>query len=262
MILTSHYVCDAGFNNRVYLNPILTACRNSACGALRRLDDSIMALRCVFCGTRSLPNEGRVCCGCRRDLPWNIQACARCAEPVAVELPEGVHCAKCQKVQPPFRVTVAPLRYEFPVSAGLKALKFGRKLHYGAAFGELLVAEMYRLDSDIDALLPVPLHWQRQAVRGFNQAAELCRPLARRFALPIIKGVARARATPFQSGLTAFERSRNLRGAFIVRKSLASRHVLVIDDVVTTGATTRQLAKALIKSGVRNVSVLTVARAL
>ncbi len=243
-------------------NPILLACRNGANGVLRRLDDSIMPLRCVFCGTRSLPSEGRVCNGCRRDLPWNEHACARCAEPVAVELPKGVHCATCQKRQPPFSATVAPLRYEFPVDVGLKALKFGRKLHYGSAFGELLMAEMYRLDPDIDALLPVPLHWRRQAVRGFNQAAELCRPLAKQYALPIIAGVARSRATPFQSGLTAFERSRNLRDAFVVRKPPASRHILVIDDVVTTGTTTRQLAKVLIKSGVRKVSVLAVARAL
>jgi ComF family protein len=153
------------------------------------------------------------------------------------------------------------LRYEFPVDAGLKALKFGRRLHYAPAFGDLLVARMHRLPADIDALLPVPLHWRRQAFRGFNQAAELCRPLARRYALPIVSGVVRRRATPSQSGLAARERSKNLRHAFVVKKKLACGHVLIVDDVVTTGETTRQLARALIKSGVRKVSVVAVARA-
>lgn len=240
---------------------ILRACRFHAGGALRRLDDSIMPLRCVFCGTRSRSCEGRICSGCCSDLPRLVSACARCAEPVAVELPVGVHCAACQKRQPLVETTVAPLLYEFPVDAGLKALKFGRRLHYAPAFGELLTATMHRFSPDIDALLPVPLHWRRQAFRGFNQAAELCKPIASRYALPIISGVTRRRATPFQSGLTALERRKNLRHAFAVRKTPAANHVLIVDDVVTTGETTRQLARALIKCGVSKVSVLAVARA-
>lgn len=221
-----------------------------------------MPLRCVFCGTLSRTPERRICEACRRDLPWLSSACPRCAQPVSIALPNGVCCAACQMRQPPFQATVAPLLYEFPVDAGLKALKFGRKLYYAPAFAELLEAEMHRLSPDIDALLPVPLHWRRQAFRGFNQATELCRPLARRYALPIITGVARRRATPFQSGLPASLRRKNLRHAFAVQKSPASRHVLLIDDVITTGETTRQLASALIKSGVEKVSVLAVARAV
>jgi ComF family protein len=250
-----------GPNDFMQLLNAVDACRRHVGGALRRLDNSIMPLRCVFCGTESRPPEGRLCRGCYSDLPWITNACARCAEPVATELPSGVYCAACQKREPPFQATVAPLRYEFPVDAGLKALKFGRRLYYAPAFGELLLAEMRRLPPDIDALLPVPLHWRRQAFRGFNQAAELCKPLARRYALPIVTGVARRRATPFQSGLAASERSKNLRRAFVVRKTSAFRHILIVDDVVTTGETTRQLARALIRSGVRKVSVVAVARA-
>ncbi len=236
------------------------SCRHAG-RALRRLDDTIMPLRCVFCGTRSHPGEGRVCKGCRSDLPWIPHACPRCATPVVIELPQGVHCVACQAHPPPFEVTVAPLRYEFPVDAGLKALKFGRRLHYGPAFGELLVTEMRRLSLQADAILPVPLHWRRQACRGFNQAAEICRPVARYFALPIVAGAVRRRATPPQSGLPAHERRRNLRNAFVVKEKLASQHVLIVDDVVTTGATARQLANALRKAGARKVSILAVARA-
>jgi ComF family protein len=250
-----------GFNGLMQCLQILRTCRVHASGALRRLDDSIMPLRCVFCGTRSRPREGRICSGCRRELPWIENACARCAAPVASWLPRGVHCAECQKHPPPIDTTVAPLHYEFPVDAGLKALKFGRKLYYAPAFGELLAAQMHRLSTDIDALLPVPLHWRRQAFRGFNQAAELCKPVAKRYPLQVIRGVVRRTATPFQSGLTAIGRSKNLRDAFVVRKMGAPRHVLIVDDVVTTGETTRQLASALIDYGVGRVSVLAVARA-
>ena len=195
------------------------------------------------------------------DLPWVVNACALCAAPVGAPLPHGVHCAGCQRRPPEFQATIAPLLYEFPVDAGLKALKFGRSLHYAPAFGQLLLTQLPRLSSDIDALLPVPLHWRRQAFRGFNQATELSRPLAKHFGLPIIGGVSRARATAFQSGLSAPQRRRNLRNAFVVKKVLRNRHVLIVDDVVTTGETTRQLARALLERGVEKVSVLAVARA-
>jgi ComF family protein len=241
---------------------LLHACRMRTAGLLRELDDSIMPLRCVFCGTATEGPERRICSGCRRDLPWMENACARCGAAIAVDLPRGVHCAACQARPPPVLATVVPLRYEFPVDAGLKALKFGRRLQYAPAFGELLLAETVRLPADIDALLPVPLHWRRQAFRGFNQARELCRPLARHCALPIMTGVSRRRPTPFQSGLAATKRRKNLRRAFLVRKTSGFQHVLIVDDVVTTGETTRQLAAALIRRGVKKVSVLAVARAV
>jgi len=243
------------------LFPILrTACRHAG-DMLRCIDDAIMPLRCVFCGIRSTAGEQHICEGCRGDLPWIANACGRCAQPVAFELPQGVHCAACQKRPPPFQSTVAPLRYEFPIDAALKALKFGRRLHYAPAFGELLIAEMQRFSVEIDALLPVPLHWRRQAMRGFNQASEIARPLAKRYALPTILDVTRRRATPFQSNLAAKERSKNLRHAFVARKSLDLQHVLIVDDVVTTGATTRFLAEELLRNGVTRVSVLAIARA-
>jgi len=240
---------------------MLRAGQRHVCRVLHQLDDSVMPLRCAFCGTRSYPGEGRICSGCRADLPWIRHACPRCAEPVVIELPREVHCAACQASPPPFDVSVAPLRYEFPVDAGIKALKFGRRLYYAQAFGELLVAEMQRHSLNVDALLPVPLHWQRQAFRGFNQATEICGPLARHYSLPVLSGVVRHRATPFQSGLPARERSTNVRSAFVVKRKLTGQHVLIVDDVITSGATARHLANALLDAGAAKVSVLAVARA-
>ena len=230
--------------------------------ALRRFDDAVMPLTCVFCGTRTGELGEPLCRGCRDDLPWIGRACSACAAPQAVELPAGVHCARCQARPPPFAVTLAPLRYQFPVDAGLKALKFKRQLPYAIAFAGLLADHASRrLPADVDGLLPVPLHAGRLALRGFNQARELCRPLVKRLGLPLVNVARRRRATHYQSGLTAAERRRNLRDAFSARGVSPYRHLLIVDDVVTTGETTRQLARVLLEAGVQRVSVLAVARA-
>lgn len=230
--------------------------------ALRCFSDAAMPMRCAFCGTRTGHDGTRLCRECVGDLPWIKNACPRCAVPLELALPASVFCARCQVHPPLFTATVAPMRYEFPIDAGIKALKFGRRLHYAPAFAELLAGHMERLPPDVDALLPVPLHWRRQAVRGFNQAAELCRPLAARFDLPVIDIARRRRMTRYQSGLSASERRKNLRDAFTATAESQYRHIVIVDDVVTTGETTRQLAKALIKCGVEQVSVLAVARAV
>ncbi|MBT8087356.1 MAG: ComF family protein [Gammaproteobacteria bacterium] len=231
------------------------------CGLAASLDDMLMPDRCAFCGTRTVGSEKSICSGCRHDLPWIEHACDLCGQSLAAPLPPAVACAACQQEPAGLVATLAPLRYEFPVDAGLKALKFQRRLFYGAAFGELLVEAAGRLPADIDALLPVPLHWRRKTFRGFNQAAELCRPLLAKLSLPLLRGVLRRRPTAYQTGLTSRQRDSNLREAFVVKRTVTARHVLIVDDVITTGATTRHLARALRESGVNKVSALAVARA-
>jgi len=153
------------------------------------------------------------------------------------------------------------LHYAYPVDVAIKALKFRRKLFYAPAFSEVLCSAENLLPDGIEALLPVPLHWRREAFRGFNQAMEIAKPLASRLGLPMLRGFKRSQATPFQSGLAARDRTRNLRRAFTATRTLTQSHVLIIDDVLTTGATVQAVAKALRANGVSKVSVLTVARA-
>jgi ComF family protein len=220
-----------------------------------------MPERCAFCGTRSDKEECGLCDGCRQDLPWLEHACERCAESLPLALPPGVLCAGCQQRASPVTLTLAPLRYEFPVDAALKALKFRRKLHYAPMFAELLLRALRPANREFDALLPVPLHWRRLASRGFNQAAELARPIARRLGVPLLRGVIRHRPTDFQTGLSARARDKNLVRAFRVKRRVVADHVLIIDDVVTTGATTRHLAAEVLMRGAGKVSVAAVARA-
>ena len=200
-----------------------------------------MPLRCVFCGTRTYAGEHYICGGCDADLPRVESPPPPVASPCAYEL--------------------APLAYEFPVDAAIKALKFRRKLFYAPALAQILCEACSRLPSDIDAVLPVPLHWRRRWVRGFNQALEIARPVARHLGVPIVTHVVRRRATRSQSGLQARERAGNLRSAFGMRGRLESEHPLIVDDVITTGATIHEIARMLRRAGVPRISALAVARA-
>jgi ComF family protein len=194
-------------------------------------------------------------------LPWNNTFCESCGQVLIAGQPPGVICAACQARRPHFERARAPLVYDFPVDAVIKAIKFKRQLWYVPAFAELLLQTLNSEFADVDALLPVPLHRWRQMTRGFNQATELCRPLHQATGLPILTQAVRIRATSAQTGLHAAERKSNLINAFSVPGKLKCRHPLIVDDVITTGETCSQLAMALLKAGAESVRVLTVARA-
>ena len=221
----------------------------------------VMPQRCVFCTLDIPPSDGSICRDCFADLPWQRASCARCARPLPRPPAEGVHCATCQRKPPTFKRTVAPLEYAFPVDAAIKAFKFHRRLFYAPAFAQILGPSLDSLPSDIDAVLPVPLHWFRRMRRGFNQSRELAKPVARALGVPVLGSIRREIATPYQSGSTRAERRRNLKRAFAVRGLVDARHVLIVDDVITTGETCEQLAKVLLAAGVEEVSVLALARA-
>ncbi len=236
-------------------------CVATATTVARALDAAIMPIRCVFCGTVCGPGETYCCYGCAAELPWARNRCARCAGPLETSSRDGVDCADCQRRPPPFVAAATPLRYAFPIDAAIKALKFRRRLDYVPAFAPMLAATLSQLPRDIDALLPVPLHWRRHATRGFNQAIELCKPLQKQTGLPVITNACRVRPTLYQSGLDADERRRNLRAAFVIHGSIEARHALIVDDVITTAETCRQLANIVLAAGARKVSVLAIARA-
>lgn len=225
------------------------------------LEAALMPRRCVFCGVHASPDERYICSSCNKDLPWIANSCTFCAMPVPAPLPCGVACASCQIEPTLFVACVAPLHYSFPVDSAIKALKFHHKLFYQPAFSDILLNAISGLPADIDSVLPVPLHKWRRIRRGFNQAEEIAGPLVSRMQWARLRNVERVVATPYQSGLAAAERRRNLRSAFRVRGRVAANHVLIVDDVITTGETCHQLARALLENGVEKVSALALARA-
>jgi ComF family protein len=219
----------------------------------------IMPERCAFCGVGV--REAIWCQRCDRLLQSAENSCARCAAPLAALQPAGIECRRCQAEPPSFDKAVSALTYRFPIDAALKALKFDGQLHVVPACATLLYPLLARHFPAADALVPVPLHWLRHARRGFNQATEICKSVARNSGLPMIRSIRRTRSTPSQSGLNAAARRRNLSDAFAVRGKLKCHQPVIVDDVMTTGETCHQLARVLREAGAESVGVLVVARA-
>ncbi|MCK6410790.1 MAG: ComF family protein, partial [Thauera sp.] len=152
----------------------------------------------------------------------------------------------------------AALDYGFPVDQLIQALKYGHRLSTSRLFVDLMAAAPV---PEADIVLPMPLHPARLRERGFNQAAELARPLAQRWGLPVLlDGVMRDLDTTPQASLPWKERVANIRGAFRVTAPLAGKRVVVVDDVMTTGATLAELARALKAAGALRVENRVVAR--
>ena len=213
--------------------------------------------RCLVCGEGGSPGCD-LCPDCHADLPWNYACCGRCGLPLAMA---AEACADCLSLPPPFCRTFAPLRYGFPVDRLLLRFKF----HGDLACGRELAGLMRQAGAGIDypqALVPVPLHPARLRQRGYDQALELAKALGRSFALPVLdRALHRQRATGAQSELGADARQRNVRGAFASAATWLPAHIALVDDVMTTGATVAEAAKALLRAGVQRVDVWVVARA-
>jgi len=216
--------------------------------------------RCLLCGAAGAAGLD-LCAACRAELARNQPCCPRCALPLATPAPA---CGACLRAAPPFAAAWAPLRYQHPLDLLETRFKFHADLAAGQVLAALLVAAAQRDAPARPALIvPVPLHTARLRQRGYNQALELARPLARALGLPLRSDLLlRPRATPPQTGLDAAARRRNLREAFALAPAARlPAHVVVFDDVMTTGATLREAARCLRRAGVQRVDVWALARA-
>lgn len=176
-------------------------------------------------------------------------------------------CADCRRHPPAFSYARAAARYGGVVREALHAFKFLGRRALAGPLGDLM-AEMGRLSlpvPDPDLLIPVPLHPRRERERGFNQSLLLARRLGRAWGLPVrVDILARTVATPPQTDLGAEERRANVRRAFALRRPelVAGRHVILVDDIVTTGSTAGACAARLREGGAATVGVVSVARAV
>lgn len=232
-----------------------------------RLASWLLPAACLAC-RRPLPAARSplgLCAGCRSRLP-NLEpreSCALCGQPLAAgRLPEGFRCSSCVRHPPSYDRLLAPWRYAAPLDEVLQAFKF-RRLdylgeHLAAAIAETLAGDL----AGFDLLTHVPLHWWRQLRRGYDQAREIARPLARRLGMSHRATLVRRQATPAQSGLGRAERLRNLHSAFRMRRTvrIAGRRILLVDDVATTGATLDAAASTLRAAGAAVVVAVVAAR--
>ena len=217
--------------------------------------------QCLLCGAAS-QQQRDLCQACQDQLPWLEQSCSRCALPLDTNLPNQ-QCAQCLKQPPPFRRIIAPWGYRPPVSNLIQQFKYQRQLATGRVLGELM--GHYLLASYLDEPLPdlitaTPLHWWRQLRRGYNQSDQLAWYLSRATGIPLQNLIKRQRATVPQQGLDARQRQRNLKAAFKISSSLTGQTVAVVDDVVTTTATSREMAQCLLDAGAAAVDIWCLAR--
>lgn len=217
---------------------------------------------CLLCGAPGA--EGiDLCPACLDALPWNRSACRSCGAPLPRPDGGGTHvCGQCLIQPPPFDATLTPFLYRPPLDWLIQGFKFNQRLPPGRLLGALLARHLAEHVTALPQLIvPVPLHPARLRERGYNQALELARPLARHLDVPLAGGlVRRVRATATQSLLSGAERRRNVRGAFEVVRPLPAGHVAIVDDVIATGSTVGELARVLRRAGAERVEVWAVAR--
>ena len=223
---------------------------------IKNIQDRLYPQRCLLCGVLKPENYG-LCLECSTDLPYLTAQCPRCSLP----MPASRLCGRCQERAPAQDACWAAFEYTAPVSHLVCKLKFQQQLFYARTLG-MLMAQHIPYYTGVDVIIPVPLHGERLASRGFNQALELARWVGRLHGIPInSKACRRRRATQEQSGLSAGARRRNIRGAFEIDDALSACHVALVDDVMTTGSTINELATALHVHGIRRISAWVCARA-
>jgi len=204
-------------------------------------------------------------CGAASPTARSVERCESgewVAQPAAWVASAVSPCATCTATPPHYDYARSAAVYEGQLREALHALKFSGRRALAGPLGELAAEQcLASLPDGIEALIPVPLARERERERGFNQAALLARRIGRRLEVPTRpRWLARIRPTRPQSDLSAVERRANVRGAFRASPRVAGRHVLVVDDILTTGATLEACARALRDAGVLRVGVLTVAR--
>lgn len=232
---------------------------------LKKLLDTTMPHRCVGCGLLSQQPHG-LCTSCSSLLPWLARVCEYCAIPLQANSLTP-YCGQCLKQRPIFQNSYMLFEYAKPISTYILALKFSQQIHYAELFGELFAqkiqSEWYANKPLPQVIMPVPLHPQRLAQRGYNQAIEIAKPIAKKLQLPLGRHYCqRTKATLAQANIDADQRKDNVKNAFTVKQQLPYQHIAILDDVYTTGCTVTALSKALFKAGIKKIDIWSIARSI
>lgn len=208
---------------------------------------------CLVCG-RGLYEKADLCPECQKEISA-YKRCSRCD----AFLPEaGDTCQWCQKAPVPFVSCTIALPYQGYTRDMILALKYERALYVARAAGRLLAARIKQRGLDFDLIVAVPLHSLRQKERGYNQAELIARSLAAELKIAYeFRAVARIKNTVAQYGLSSLARQENIKDAFGPGPKVSrvcGRKLLIVDDIISTGATSFNLAKCLLAAGAKELS--------
>lgn len=243
--------------------------------SFRAAVDLVLPPRCLSCGLL-VAEQSTLCISCWSDMTFLTDpVCASCGLPFDYDPGhdpghdpgEVMACGACLRAPPPFDRARAVLRYDDASRRLILGFKHADRTEAAGAFAGWMARVAPALIADCDLVAPVPLHWRRLFMRRYNQAAILSQALARHSGLPGHPDLlVRRRATPSQGRLSAEQRRRNVAGAFAVRPALEGvlrgRRLLLVDDVMTTGATVAACARAALAAGARGVDIVVLARAV
>jgi ComF family protein len=220
----------------------------------------IFKQNCLLC-TGLQANTHAVCSACLNGLSWQPNtACPQCGLASI-----GITCGSCLNNPPDFDVTHAVFLYQFPIDAMMQRYKYGNHLNIGNSFGQFLREKIDTENhlSNIDLVIPMPMHPQRLKERGFNQAHEIAKVLTKNNKEKLdFKSVQRIKLTPPQASLPLKERVKNIKGAFKTNANFAAKRIAIVDDVMTSGASLNELAKTLKIAGASHVECWVIARTL
>jgi len=230
---------------------------------LKEWCNKFLPTTCLLCRQPTKTNQS-LCLPCEQELPWLKNTCIQCAYPLETDVYSELRCGTCLSNPPAFESTVSLFHYEQPVTFLVNQLKFNNQLSSALLFGNKLAETIIRSRDPSfklpQCIVPVALHYKRLRERVYNQALELARPISKRLKIPIdYKSAQRVIHTEPQSNVKAKFRQKNVKNAFSFERSSVT-HVAIIDDVMTTGHTVRELSKVLRRSGVKTIEIWCVAR--
>lgn len=217
---------------------------------------------CLLCNAKTQHQSHHqasiaICRPCMTNLPWQTKTC--CPQCGLGHLRSV--CGQCLKSAPYFDSTYASMAYNYPIDSVLQHFKYQKQLSLTPILAKLLL--QHAPPQQADYIIPMPMHPKRLQERGFNQSLELAKIVSKTLNIPVeLAACKRILHTPPQAGLALKERAKNIKGAFQSTIALTGKNIIVIDDVMTSGASLNELAKTLKNAGANQVSNWVVARTL
>lgn len=235
---------------------------------------SLLTKKCLLCDEPCTTSS--VCTPCNQDLPKLGICCCQCALPIQtehkIELNEKLRCGECINQSPSFTKTICLYSYEFPIPSLLKQIKYKRRRYWLKPLStNLAVRILETLSQDTnqipDVLIPIPLHPKKRRKRSYNQSELMAKILSKETGIPVITNLLlKVRETGTQTKLNKAERMKNLKNSLAIKHdektilSIKSKHIALIDDVMTTKSTAELASELLLKAGAKRVDIWCLAR--